>query len=410
MLDSVAAVVEAIQITLGKAERDNDSVYLESVPAFADLPPVQPALLVKAVPPGGLDASGERLFSGGWCRCRCLWVVPVGGATRLACGLLKLPVPLVPLMLLERQIAHVLELMQRCWAWVVRRLLRLPHSGLPAVCSTRPPGHLIMCLGTCGPCALALLSRHPAALLHHASAPCYLSVPVPPPLPPLPVPLGLVPDSSAKALSKYSDLVDSVARELLDGLAGATDAARLRLKEAELPDTLEALDAGSATAVPDSLLAELQEIQSIGGVNHLRALLQVQRGRRGGGAGGRRCCSAALAASAACRLVLPRGRPGLQARACADAACAAHKPPPLLAADVALSLCHGPPLSLRRLQTHGAQWRRSWAPARQRWRTRRGWMQRRAASGRRHGARRPRPAWPSTSGTRSAATGARWRR
>lgn len=36
---------------------------------------------------------------------------------------------------------------------------------------------------------------------------------------------------SAKALSKYTDMVDSVSRELLGQLADATDAARLALKQ-----------------------------------------------------------------------------------------------------------------------------------------------------------------------------------
>lgn len=36
---------------------------------------------------------------------------------------------------------------------------------------------------------------------------------------------------SAKALSKYTDMVDSVSRELLNKLAEATDAARLALKQ-----------------------------------------------------------------------------------------------------------------------------------------------------------------------------------
>ncbi len=104
-----------------------------------------------------------------------------------------------------------------------------------------------------------------------------------------------MPDSSAKALSKYSDLVDTLSREVLDKLAAATDAARLRLKEAELPDTLEALDAGSTAAVPDTLAAELCEVQSIGGVTHLRALLQV-------GPGGKRmlCCVLRIAAAWRC--------------------------------------------------------------------------------------------------------------
>jgi hypothetical protein len=36
---------------------------------------------------------------------------------------------------------------------------------------------------------------------------------------------------SAKALSKYTDMVDSISREQLNKLAEATDAARLALKQ-----------------------------------------------------------------------------------------------------------------------------------------------------------------------------------
>jgi len=95
---------ETLTLALNKAQKDNQAVYLERVPPFADLPPIQPALLAKVTPPGGLDASGETYFS------------------------------------------------------------------------------------------------------------------------------GLVPDNSAKALSKYTDVVDGVTREMLDKLAGATDAARVKLR------------------------------------------------------------------------------------------------------------------------------------------------------------------------------------
>lgn len=40
----------------------------------------------------------------------------------------------------------------------------------------------------------------------------------------------LIPDSSAKALSRYTAMVDSQTREILDKLAMATDNARIKLK------------------------------------------------------------------------------------------------------------------------------------------------------------------------------------
>ena len=43
---------------------------------------------------------------------------------------------------------------------------------------------------------------------------------------------------SAKALSKYSDMVDSLARTQRDLLEGASDEARVKLREWELPEAL----------------------------------------------------------------------------------------------------------------------------------------------------------------------------
>eukprot|EP00882_Tetradesmus_deserticola_P007422 GHRQ01007820.1.p1 GENE.GHRQ01007820.1~~GHRQ01007820.1.p1 ORF type:complete len:451 (+),score=222.51 GHRQ01007820.1:112-1464(+) len=105
MVESLKPQEEVLTLALTKAQKDNNTVYLERVPAFADVPAIQPAVLVKAAPPTNLDASTENLFS------------------------------------------------------------------------------------------------------------------------------GLIPDSSAKALSKYTDMVDSISREQLTKLADATDAARITLKQ-----------------------------------------------------------------------------------------------------------------------------------------------------------------------------------
>ena len=50
---------------------------------------------------------------------------------------------------------------------------------------------------------------------------------------PSPAPLCL---RSAKSLSKYSDMVDTLIRNQLHKLNGASDEARLRLREWELPE------------------------------------------------------------------------------------------------------------------------------------------------------------------------------
>ena len=45
-----------------KAERENATVYLQRVPNFADLPPIQPYILVKSLSLPDIDAAGESLF------------------------------------------------------------------------------------------------------------------------------------------------------------------------------------------------------------------------------------------------------------------------------------------------------------------------------------------------------------
>jgi hypothetical protein len=40
--------------------------------------------------------------------------------------------------------------------------------------------------------------------------------------------------------------------------------------QAELPDLLEALDGVSSASVPEGLLREIEEVNSIGGVQHLQ--------------------------------------------------------------------------------------------------------------------------------------------
>lgn len=45
-----------------KAERENATVYLQRIPNFADLPPIQPYILVKSLSLPDIDAAGETLF------------------------------------------------------------------------------------------------------------------------------------------------------------------------------------------------------------------------------------------------------------------------------------------------------------------------------------------------------------
>ena len=72
-------------------------------------------------------------------------------------------------------------------------------------------------------------------------------------------------------------MVDSLIREQMDALELASDDARIKLREWELPECLQALDAGSAAALPDGLRSELERLEDHGGVRHLQDLQkQVQ--------------------------------------------------------------------------------------------------------------------------------------
>eukprot|EP00887_Chlorella_sp_A99_P006063 scaffold22.g6063.t1 len=109
----------------------------------------------------------------------------------------------------------------------------------------------------------------------------------------------VVPDTSAKALSRYTDMVDGLIRRQLDALAGASDEARLRLREWELPEALNALEAGTTAALPDGVRAELEAIQEAGGVRHLQEVQQQIRELRAVACEELEQCEADLAAEAA---------------------------------------------------------------------------------------------------------------
>ena len=60
--DTANLVVQSLSTALVKAERENATVYLQRVPNYADLPPIQPYILVKSLPLTDVDAAGETLF------------------------------------------------------------------------------------------------------------------------------------------------------------------------------------------------------------------------------------------------------------------------------------------------------------------------------------------------------------
>ena len=75
---------------------------------------------------------------------------------------------------------------------------------------------------------------------------------------------------STKALSRYSDLVDEVIRKQMAKLEGATDEARLRLKQYELPELLDSVTTTGPAMIPEGVKKDLEEIEQCGGLGYLQ--------------------------------------------------------------------------------------------------------------------------------------------
>ncbi|KAJ4889999.1 Endosomal targeting BRO1-like domain-containing protein [Raphanus sativus] len=85
----------------------------------------------------------------------------------------------------------------------------------------------------------------------------------------------LVPDSSAKALSRYTEMVDDVIRTQAERLQQASELTRVRLKEMDLPDSILAVDGNST--LPADLKDDVEAVQISGGPAGLDAELQQLR-------------------------------------------------------------------------------------------------------------------------------------
>ncbi|KAK4263878.1 hypothetical protein QN277_029235 [Acacia crassicarpa] len=83
---------------------------------------------------------------------------------------------------------------------------------------------------------------------------------------------SLVPDSSAKSLSRYTEMVDDIIRSQAEKLQRASELTRIRLKEMELPDSILALE-GNLT-LPAHLKEDVEAVQISGGPAGLEAELQ----------------------------------------------------------------------------------------------------------------------------------------
>ncbi|ONI31586.1 hypothetical protein PRUPE_1G321000 [Prunus persica] len=89
---------------------------------------------------------------------------------------------------------------------------------------------------------------------------------------------SLVPDSSAKNLSRYTEMVDDIIRTQAEKLQQASELTRVRLKEMDLPESILALE-GNFT-LPTDLKEDVEAVQISGGPAGLEAELQQLRDLR----------------------------------------------------------------------------------------------------------------------------------
>ncbi|KAG6715188.1 hypothetical protein I3842_05G238500 [Carya illinoinensis] len=89
---------------------------------------------------------------------------------------------------------------------------------------------------------------------------------------------SLVPDSSAKALSRYTEMADDIIRTQAEKLQQASELTRVRLKEMDLPESILALE-GNFT-LPTDLKEDVEAVQISGGPAGLEAELQQLRDLR----------------------------------------------------------------------------------------------------------------------------------
>lgn len=83
---------------------------------------------------------------------------------------------------------------------------------------------------------------------------------------------SLVPDNSAKALSRYTEMVDDVIRTQSEKLQQGSELARVNLKEMNLPDSILALEGHSV--LPTALWEDVEAVQVSGGPAGLQGELQ----------------------------------------------------------------------------------------------------------------------------------------
>lgn len=86
---------------------------------------------------------------------------------------------------------------------------------------------------------------------------------------------NLIPDNSAKALSRYTEMVDDIIRTQAEKLQEESEITRVKLKEMDLPESVLALEGN--LSLPIDLKEEVEDVQVIGGPSSLEAELQQLR-------------------------------------------------------------------------------------------------------------------------------------
>ncbi|KAF3646403.1 putative ATP synthase subunit beta, mitochondrial-like [Capsicum annuum] len=86
---------------------------------------------------------------------------------------------------------------------------------------------------------------------------------------------SLVPDKSAKALSRYTEMLDDVIRTQAEKLQQGSELARVRLREMDLPDSILALEGN--LSLPVALKEDVEAVEICGGPAGLDAELQQLR-------------------------------------------------------------------------------------------------------------------------------------
>jgi programmed cell death 6-interacting protein len=85
---------------------------------------------------------------------------------------------------------------------------------------------------------------------------------------------GIVPEEVTRDWSKYTDMLDRMLREQTSRIDMASDNARMKLREMELPERLHAMQIGHVDNIPEGVKVDLESIQASGGLSSMLDIAQ----------------------------------------------------------------------------------------------------------------------------------------